>query len=409
MVKRDGTPAPDPCLLDMAPEDELCLLLARGRLPPGADERAQQLLAGALAWNRVLERLRAHEILPLVCSNLKRLGFPSLPQPVQAELADYFRSNALRNALFATELARVLSLLGAAQVPAMALKGVPLAESLYGDAAHRVSADIDILVPTKYFAQAFQILLSSGYVASFTQPSLAKLVARFGKDCGLSRQDGRFAYPVQLHCGLIWGGPVERDLLEEIWSEAERKTFHGVQAFALSAEWEFLYLAVHAARHGLHPLKWLVDLDRICWRGTIDWGDVKEKARLLGWEETIRSSLAGCASLFDTPIPPIFSVTMSRARRGFDAAPRYDLQILQETLFSIRLLKPLSQKLRFLAVRLFIPTPADCQFVSLPSWLFLLYFPLRFFRVVSTTAGWLVLAGANRLLPKLGFRARATS
>ena len=119
--------------------------------------------------------------------------------------------------------------------------------------------------------------------------------------------------------------------------------------------------------------------------------------------------LAGCASLFDTPIPPIFSGTMSRARRGFEAAPRYDLQIFKETVFSIRLLKPLAQKLRFLAVRLFIPTPADCQFISLPSWLFILYFPLRCFRVVSTIAGWLVLAGANRLLPMLGFRARATS
>ena len=400
--------APDSCLLDMAPEDELCLLLARGRLPPEADERARQLLAGALDWNRIQERLRAHEILPLVCSNLKRLGFPSVPQPVQAELADLFRSNALRNAVFAKELARVLSLLGAAQVPAMALKGIPLAESLYGDAAHRVSADIDILVPPKYFAEAFQILCSAGYVASFTQPSLVKLVARFGKDCGLGRQDGRFAYPLQLHCGLIWGGPVERGLLEEIWSQAERKTFHGVQAFALSAEWEFLYLAVHAARHGLHPLKWLVDLDRICWRGTIDWGRVKEKAILLGWEETVRSSLAACASLFDTPIPPNFSGTMSCVSRRLDAVPRYNLQVLKENLFSIRLLKPLSQKLRFLAVRLFIPTPADCQFVSLPSWLFLLYFPLRFFRVVSTIAGWLVLAGANSLLPKLGFGSRAT-
>ena len=220
------------------------------------------------------------------------------------------------------------------------------------------------------------------------------------------RQDGTFAYPLQLHCGLIWGGPLERGVLEEIWSEADRKTFHGVPAYAPSPPWEFLYLAVHAARHGLRPLKWLVDLDRICSRGKIDWGHVGEKARLMGWDEAVRSSLAACASLLDTPIPSLFSGTPARAPRGLDTAPRNNLQIPRETLFSIRLLKPLSQKLRFLAIRLFIPAPADCQFLPLPSSLFFLYFLLRPLRVVGAMTRWLVLAGVNSLVPKLDDRFR---
>ena len=93
--------------------------------------------------------------------------------------------------------------------------------------------------------------MSSGYQPKFTQPRLLDLAGRYGKDCMMmTRQDRMRAYQLELHCGLVWGGPLERELLEEIWSDAGRKSFYGVPAFALSAEWEFLYLAVHASRHG---------------------------------------------------------------------------------------------------------------------------------------------------------------
>jgi hypothetical protein len=379
---------------DMAREDQLCLLLARGRLSAEARGCAAELLASPLCWPLVLELTYAHQILPLLYRNLRAFGFPGVPGAVRAELTSAFRINALRNTLLAEELVRVLRLLGGAGVPVMPLKGTPLAESLYGDSALRVCADIDILVPPKHLAEAFHLLLSSGYEAGFTQPRLVDLLARYGKDCGvLMRQDRTCVYPLQLHCGLVWGGPVERDLLEEVWSEAARKSFHGVQAFTLSAEWEFLYLAVHAARHGLLPLKWLVDLDELCFRGTVDWESVREKAGLLGWEEAVQSSLSACASFLDTPLHPLFSAAKPRPSRGFDALRLSALQVPREALFTVGLLKRRSRKLRFLAVRLFVPTPADCRFLPLPSCLFFLYYPLRPLRLGFMLAGRLVQAG----------------
>jgi len=55
----------------------------------------------------------------------------------------------------------------------------------------------------------------------------------------------------------------------------------------MSPEWELLYLAVHAARHGGKMLKWFVDLDQLCRLGGIDWGKVKVKAKCLGWEDIV--------------------------------------------------------------------------------------------------------------------------
>src|SRR5439155_10711561 len=139
----------------MPPEDQLCLLLFRGELSPDAERQALELLASPLGWQRLLERARTHEVLPLLYRNLQALGFAGVPEPVRAELADAYGNNAIRNVLLAKELARVLSLLGEAGVPVMPVKGTALAESLYGDPALRVCADIDILVPPRYFIEAF--------------------------------------------------------------------------------------------------------------------------------------------------------------------------------------------------------------------------------------------------------------
>jgi hypothetical protein len=273
----------------------------------------------------------------------------------------------------------------------MPLKGIALGESLYGDPALRVCADIDVLVPNKKVAEAFHLLLSSGYYAEFTQPRLLDLARRYGKHCTLMRQDCMCTYYLELHFGLLWGGQLERDLLEEIWSDAGRKSFCGVPAFTLSAEWEFLYLAVHAAQHGWLSLRWYVDLDRLCCRGAIDWNKVNEKAKWLGWEGAVRSTLAACASLFETPLDPAFGPTPP-PRRSRVPLPS-NLQVPRENLFLLRLLKTPARKLRYLAIRLLVPTPAECRLLPLPASLFFLYYILRPLRLAYNTARWFLQAG----------------
>ena len=380
------------------------MLLARDGSSPETESKGE-LLTASLDWDRVMQLIREHEILPLVYCNLKRLGFSGVPESARAELTSLFQRNALRNELLKEELTRALSQLADAQVPAIPLKGIPLAESLYGDAALRVCADIDILVPPQKFEAAFRALSTLGYQAGFTQPQLVTLTARYGKDCGLMRQDSSIWYPLQLHAGLIWGGPTERSLSKEIWAEAHATTFHGAPAWALSREWELLYLTIHAARHGLSPLKFVVDIDRICRRQDVNWETVQQTAARLGWGQTVQSTLSACATLLETPIPPAVqatevpkqpqSTTVSGTRQKAIATllPHTEpssLQILKETLFSIGLLPSSWQKLRFIAARAFIPTTADCRLLRLPSSLFFLYYGWRPLRLIVTMTGWLV-------------------
>ena len=382
--------------MQMPPEDELCLLLARAQLSPEALERAQQLLSAPLRWEVLLERAKAFGLFPVVYTDLSARGFPGFPDAVRSEWTSIFKLHAIRTELIAGELSRVLRLLGEAGIPVMPLKGVALAESLYGDPALRVSDDIDALVRPGHTVEAFRILASSGYQSDLTrQPHLLELNVRYGKDCLLMRKEPAFAVGLELHSALVWGGSLDSELLEQVWAEAPRISFRGVPAFALSADWEFLYLAIIASRHGGSSLKWYADLDRMCYRRSVDWKKASQRALSLGWEKIVRSSLETCSALFETSFDSAFGSPLpsrrSRVPRPSDAAPPASNLVL------FRLLNRPARKLRYLAVRLFVPTGADCKFCYLPDSLFFLYYVLRPFRITLKVGGWLLAAGITRL------------
>lgn len=381
----------------LTPEEQLCLLLSRANFAPTVSARALELTASGLRWDVLVERAAFHGLLPLIYQRLRRLNFPGIPDAVRRQLKDSFGVNALRNELLAQELVRVLERLAGAGVPLMPLKGVALAEAVYGDAALRICADLDVLIRPEHLAKALPILRSLGYSDRLREPSFVRLLARYGKDCALMRQHGRSAYPLQVHCGLIWGGPPERRVLAEVWSSAVAKPFHDAPACVMSPEWEFLYLAVHAARHGRYPFKWLVDLDWISARGALDWTLGHEKAMRWGWGKAVQSCLAACAGLLETPIPEPFAREVQPLRMNAQIAAPGSLAIPRETLFAVRLLPTLRQRLQFLVLRLFVPTPADGELLHLPSSLFFLYYGLRPLRLIVTVGRWLIQAGMARL------------
>jgi hypothetical protein len=386
----------------LSPEDQLCLLLACGRFSPDVKKRAVERLEAGPRWDVLLERARTHGLIPLLYHRLHELDFHDVPPPVRRNLTDSFGINAIRNQLLAQEFVRVLAQLGTAGVGVIPLKGIALAESLYGDPALRTCADLDILVHPKDVAESLRLLQASGYEGRFREPSFVRLLARYGKDCLLMREEVRAVYPLQVHCGLIWGGPAERGLLAEIWADAAPRPFHEAPAYALSPEWEFLYLAVHAARHGLFPFKWLVDLDWLMVRGALDWKKVREMAKRLGWERAVQPCLAACRALLETPVPEPFAETLPSAPARIHASAPGPLEIPRETIFAVRLLPPFSQKLQFFATRIFIPTPADGEFLRLPSPMFFLYYLLRPCRLTMAVAGGVIQAGWAKLRPRRG-------
>lgn len=367
---------------DISPEDRFCLLLARGEITPDIRKWVLEIVSSPLRWPAVLERVSTHQIQPLVYRNLLDLGFPSVPDAVQAQLKSAFLANWRRNEQLARELGLLLALLGNAGIHAIPLKGIALAESLYGDASLRVGADIDILVPADQVARALDLTLAYGYRSEFKDPFFAKLVSRHGRHHHVVREDVEASFSLELHWKLIQYSSRNNDAVNDLWAEAQPRTVFGAPALSLSPEWEFLYLCIHAADHNWQCLKWLVDIHQIVSAGRVDWRKAAVKARAFEVGQVIQQTLAATSHLLGTPLPACYSAVKLPVGLKLFAHGPFPAGAADGAFgfFHMRVLRRPLDKLRYIATVVFVPQLPDRDFWPLPSslgWLYYLVRPVR--------------------------------
>ena len=369
----------------LSPGDVLLRLLARGTLCDAERARVRALVGPDVDWDWLLGEANAQGVLPLVGWNLERLGFARVPPAVLARLRAGRRSTAAFNALLAREFARLLQLLGEARIPAIPLKGVALAETLYDDPTLRVCADMDVLVPRDRAREALRLLRADGYASEFAERFFETLLLRRNIEYTLTRRQHGFEYVLDLHWGIGWSASDDRRAAEALWADSRPVSRWGVRTHAMSPEWELLTLAVHAARHGWRPLKWLVDVHDYCASRSLDARKLRDTAERFGWLPALEQTLGACRMLFDT-VPPPGVVPVPPERWD----PRLAEQVgvaSPEALLPLRLIARPSAKARYLVRLLLVPTLAERRLVRLPSSLGLLYYPLRPMRLAGKW-GW---------------------
>ena len=374
---------PEDISRSLTQEDRFCLLLSRGQFT--ADERAQarEFLSGPVEWSVLLDRAYAHQVYPLVYRNLRQFGFSAVPHEVQTELKGAYLANALRNQLFSEKLAGLLRVLSDAGISVIPLKGVALAESLYGDPAARVCSDLDLLVPPAHLHRAIEVILSAGYTDVYQDAFFRKLALRYGRHYAFQRVHAGHPIVIELHWQLMQHSSRSSDAVTDLWAEARPTYSSGAPGYAFSPEWEFLYLAVHAADHGWQGLKWLVDLHQLCLSRPPDWRRLAEKAKQFELELIVRQTLAACSRLLGMPLSANYvSISLPAKARLFPLTPSPG-GAPGAAFLHLTLLRRPWDKLCCAANIVFIPKAADQDFVHLPAALRFLYYPMRVLRLLG--------------------------
>ncbi len=247
-------------------------------------------------WDSLVAEAERHGLAGILWRELRNAGLA--PPPAAARRLDLFVSaQRLRQPRLEADLTAALGALAGAGVPGALLKGPFLGERLYGEAALRPSADLDLLVAAADLDRALAALGGAGW-RLHGGPS-AGWRRRHHHHLVLERPG---ATGVELHFRAVtgFGGALPA---EDLLARAAPAEFRGRPLLRLAPEDEVLHLAVHAAGHGLGRLVWLLDVKAfLAAHPGLGWEAVTGRARAAGLRRATAFALAAVADL-GAPVP----------------------------------------------------------------------------------------------------------
>lgn len=264
------------------------LLLGLLRVGKSGNEGGIGRLDGG-AWDSIASFAQEHGVAPLLHERLQTSGvLATLPDSAQAILVAARRTAAFENLRHYAEFRRISVAFNRRGIPLMALKGLHLAEQVYGDISLRPMSDMDILVPESRVAQAVAAMQTLDYGPDGDlSGSVGKMLQ---SKCNLGFAHRRHDVYVEVHWKLSEPGSPYAAPMDEIWQSARPAQLGGGDARVMSPEFLLLYVCAHLACNHVFSLnlRALYDVAAIVGRVPgLDWQRFARHAMGHGWRRGV--------------------------------------------------------------------------------------------------------------------------
>jgi hypothetical protein len=367
------------------------LVLAIRRDDPSGDGLLEALGAG-INWPRLIDLSVRHRVMPLLCARLQSLGERNpAPREIMARLKTLRRLNEGKNLLLTMKLAEILDVFGSNGVEAIVLKGPALAVAAYGSVGMRQFDDLDILIRPRDYARAKNLLTNLGFRPDkeFT-PAQEAVHLRRHRD--FVYKDTQSGILIEIHIRLMETFYNMKLETESLFTRRNVVVAEGYNLPSLSARDALIHLCAHGALHAWPVLGMICDIAAlVASRRDWSWGEVLDKARKIGLRRTVLLGLglAQDATRINLPtevesqIRADTGATNLKGRVLADLLPGRTAQVplFELTLFFLRSKERMSDKLEFFLKRLALPSPEDWKAIRLPDLFYILYIPVRAFRI----------------------------
>lgn len=300
-----------------SPEEIVLLTYARTRVSHRLQKKVENFVAGGLDWKYLLALALDHNVGGLLYWNLKKASQRSfVPFEVWGNLTALYRSEMARYLIFADELERLLTCFNQAKIPVIVLKGMALAEKLYGNPGLRPMQDIDLLIHQQDRLKAGSILREKGYVVDHSHDE--KIVWQYS----YLHWEKRVAVDLHWHLTTVsnfnWTTDVD---LANMWAATEKILVGGAEALIFNPTSQLIYLAIHlAVHHNFDTLIQLCDVNQavIQYTGLLYWLRLIRKARAYRVKNIVYFALYFARALLNSPVPGWVLIALrSRRRKEF--------------------------------------------------------------------------------------------
>ena len=280
----------------MGSEEFLLQCLSSGRGPLAVSREL-------VDWNAVTTIAADHILTPLLYKRLKESDANALvPADLWERMRQVYVASAVRSMCFERDLRGVLRSLRSSGINVVVLKGMFLAEVVYGDAALRSMADVDIMVPREELPRVQATLLDMGFAPREREDT--ELRCRTTKGLAPFTRSG---FMVEPHWNLSHPTSPFRTDVDGLWARARPATIAGVEVLALSPEDLLLHLCLHTVhKHslglGLLPFCDIAETVRH-YAGELEWSRLADRAREWGAARHVGLALDLARSLLDAEVP----------------------------------------------------------------------------------------------------------
>jgi len=283
---------------------EFLLTAACCRWPPSQSRNAAVRAAAAeIDWDEFLRLVRRQRVIGLAHEALQSGGI-DCPAAVAKELSRRAQRIFQKNLSLATETVRLQRAFEAAQIPALVLKGVALAQLAYGSLTAKHARDIDFLVPPEHAEVGLQLLEREGYALSSPAERLGdaqrRALVRYAREAELVQRDSKMLVELQWRAAnnpLLLEGVDARSAMQSVALSG------GVSIRTLAPDDLFAYLCVHGAQHAWSRLKWLADLNALVATNAADIAQLYRHAQKIGAGLCAGQALLLCQHLLALSLP----------------------------------------------------------------------------------------------------------
>jgi hypothetical protein len=188
------------------------------------------------------------------------------------------------------------------QIQVILMQGISLLQQVYRDIGLRPMNDMDIWVLPNQYTDLVDCLAGLG----------------FKKNIIYADTYSKGEVVLDIHTHILGGDRIQsRDLLididqEEIFQNARLINIENTVALCLNASDQFLYLSLHAMKHNLERLIWLVDIKSLVaeWNPS-DWKALVTRAEQLGQQTTLLYMLHILTNIFKLKLPAEISAYLA--------------------------------------------------------------------------------------------------
>ncbi len=246
-------------------------------------------------WETILDQASAHGL------TFWLQGFSELPASLRERVRQECLGITARNLPLAGELRTLLRTFRDQRIPCLPLRGLALAERLYGSVPPRPMGDIDLLVRKQDLPRVQALFQGLGFREMDRRPGFA---AAFSYTLKFFVKRS-FMVIVEPHWTIAYPPFIDRLDMEAVWSRCDPARVVGEQTLSLGREDLLIHLCLHLTHRDDAPFLWLYELGRYLRQESdaMGWDLVLSVSREVGIERLVGRAVNEAVAKLRTPVP----------------------------------------------------------------------------------------------------------